>query len=80
MKGCRTSHKICVGLVCVYDVMTRMDEKLNQKGVEWQQVQENLNRCNQDIKRLSMDNSGAPHQPRAEEKTTGAEMEETGNG
>ncbi|XP_035848117.1 uncharacterized protein kif16bb isoform X1 [Sander lucioperca] len=57
-----------------------MDEKLNQKGVEWQQVQENLNRCNQDIKRLSMDNSGAPHQPRAEEKTTGAEMEETGNG
>ncbi|TDH01119.1 hypothetical protein EPR50_G00176740 [Perca flavescens] len=57
-----------------------MDEKLNQMEVEWQQVQENLNRCNQDIKRLSEDNSGAPHQQRAEEKTTGAEMEETGNG
>ncbi|KAA8583961.1 hypothetical protein FQN60_015169, partial [Etheostoma spectabile] len=47
-----------------------MNKKLNQKEVEWQQVQENLNRCNQDIKRLSKDNSGAPHH----------RTEETGNG
>ncbi|XP_042358779.1 uncharacterized protein kif16bb [Plectropomus leopardus] len=53
--------------------------KLNQQEVEWQQVQENLNRRNRDIKRLSKENSGTPHQHR-EEKTMGAEMEETGNG
>lgn len=71
-------HKICV---CMYDVMTRrMEEKLNQQEVEWQQVQESLNRRNRDIKRVSKENSGAPQQQRAEEKTTGAEMEETGNG
>ncbi|XP_049456450.1 uncharacterized protein kif16bb [Epinephelus fuscoguttatus] len=57
----------------------RMELKLNQQEVEWQQVQENLNRRNRDIKRLSKQNSGAPHQHREEEKTTGAEMEETGN-
>lgn len=65
----------------MYDVMTRrMEEKLNQQEVEWQQVQESLNRRNRDIKRVSKENSGAPQQQRAEEKTTGAEMEETGNG
>ncbi|KAL7383139.1 hypothetical protein ABVT39_005426 [Epinephelus coioides] len=57
----------------------RMELKLNQQEVEWQQVQENLNRRNRDIKRLSKQNSGASHQHREEEKTTGAEMEETGN-
>ncbi|KAJ4949636.1 hypothetical protein JOQ06_021145 [Pogonophryne albipinna] len=56
----------------------RMEEKLNQQEVEWQQVQENLNRHN--IKRLSKENSRAPHQSIAERKATGAEMEETGNG
>ncbi|XP_029304976.1 uncharacterized protein kif16bb isoform X2 [Cottoperca gobio] len=58
----------------------RIEKKLNQQEVEWQQVQENLNRRNQDIKRLSKENSRAPHQQRAEKKTTGAEKEETGNG
>lgn len=62
------------------DVMTRrMEEKLNQQEVEWQQVQDSLNRCNRDIKRLPKENSGAPHQNRAE-KTKGEEMEDTGNG
>jgi len=65
----------------MHDVITRrMEEKLNQQEVEWQQVQENLNRRNRDIKRLSKKNSRAPHQSRAERKATGAEMEETGNG
>ncbi|XP_059179887.1 uncharacterized protein kif16bb [Centropristis striata] len=58
----------------------RMEEKLNQQEVGWQQVQENLNRRNRDIKRRSKENSGAPHHQRAEEKTTGAEMEDTGSG
>ncbi|KAI4813296.1 hypothetical protein KUCAC02_024629, partial [Chaenocephalus aceratus] len=58
----------------------RMEEKLNQQEVEWQQVQENLNRRNRDIKRLSKENSRAPHQSIAERKATGLEMEETGNG
>ncbi|XP_039994875.1 uncharacterized protein kif16bb isoform X2 [Xiphias gladius] len=58
----------------------RMEEKLNQQEVAWQRVQESLNRRNQDIKRLPKENSGAPVQQRAEEKTKGAEMEETGNG
>ncbi|KAF3842271.1 hypothetical protein F7725_024222 [Dissostichus mawsoni] len=62
------------------DGALRMEEKLNQQEVEWQQVQENLNRRNRDIKRLSKENSRAPHQSRAERKATGAEMEETGNG
>ncbi|XP_074502637.1 uncharacterized protein kif16bb isoform X1 [Sebastes fasciatus] len=57
-----------------------MEEKLNQQEMELQQVQESLNSRSQDIKRLSKENSGAPHQRRAEEKTTGAEMEETGIG
>ncbi|KAM7385797.1 hypothetical protein PAMP_001853 [Pampus punctatissimus] len=57
----------------------RMEETLNPQEVEWQQVQDSLNRCNQDIKRLPKENSGAPHQTRAEE-TKGEEMEETGNG
>ncbi|KAM8738813.1 kinesin-like protein KIF16B isoform 2-T6 [Acanthopagrus schlegelii] len=54
----------------------KMEEKLNQQEVE-QQVQESQNRRNRDIKRLSEENCGAPHQPRAEEKTTGAEIKET---
>ncbi|XP_035519086.1 uncharacterized protein kif16bb isoform X2 [Morone saxatilis] len=58
----------------------KMEEKLNQQEVEWQQVQGSLNRRNRDIKRLSKESTGAPHQQRAEEKTTGAEMEEPGNG
>ncbi|XP_051283362.1 kinesin-like protein KIF1C isoform X1 [Dicentrarchus labrax] len=58
----------------------KMEEKLNQQEVEWQQVQGSLNRRNRDIKRLSKESSGAPYQPRAEEKTTGVEMEEPGNG
>ncbi|XP_023281565.1 uncharacterized protein LOC111669483 [Seriola lalandi dorsalis] len=58
----------------------RMEEKLNQQEVAWHQVQESLNRRNWDIKRLPEESSGAPHQQRAEEKTKGAEMEETGNG
>lgn len=63
----------------MYDVISRrMGKKLNQQEVEWQQVQESLNSRN--IKRLSKGNSGAPHQQSAEEKTTGAEMEETGSG
>ncbi|XP_034082555.1 uncharacterized protein LOC117552945 [Gymnodraco acuticeps] len=65
----------------MHDVITRrMEEKLNQQEVEWQQVQEKLNRRNRDIKRLSKENSRAPHQLIAERKATGAEMEETGNG
>lgn len=76
MKGCMTSHKIL--WVCMYDVMTRMEEKLNQREVEWQQVQVNLNRRDRDIKRLSKESSGAPHQE--DDKTTAAEREETGNG
>lgn len=63
--------------VYVYVAVTRkMEEKLNQQEVE-QQVQESQNRRNPDIKRLSEENSGAPHQPRADEKTTGAEIKET---
>ncbi|XP_045925981.1 uncharacterized protein kif16bb isoform X1 [Micropterus dolomieu] len=57
-----------------------MIKKLNQQEVDWQQVQESLNRRNRDIKRLSKENSGALHQQRAGEKTKGAEMEETGYG
>lgn len=84
-----TSHITCTACfiksvrVCVYmyGVMTRrMEEKLNQQEVDWQQVQGSLNRRNRDIKRLSKENGWAPHQQRAEEKTKGAEMEETGNG
>lgn len=70
---------LCVW-VCMYDVITRMIKKLNQQEVDWQQVQESLNRRNRDIKRLSKENSGALHQQRAGEKTKGAEMEETGYG
>lgn len=67
--------------VYMYDVMTRrVEKKLNQQEVEWQQVQGSLNRRNQHIKRLSKENSGTPHQPGGDEKTTGAEMEETSNG
>lgn len=63
--------------VYIYVAVTRkMEEKLNQQEVE-QQVQESQNRHNPDIKRLSEENSGAPHQPRADEKTTGAEIKET---
>lgn len=92
MKGCRTSYGIhmaylikSVKYVCVwvfmYDVTTRrLEDTLNQQEVSWQQVQESLNKCNQDIKRPPKENSGAPHQLRAGEKTNGAEMEETGNG
>ncbi|XP_044229586.1 uncharacterized protein kif16bb isoform X2 [Thunnus albacares] len=58
----------------------RMEEKLNQQEVEWQQVQDSLNRRNRDIKRLSKENSGAPHKHRADEKTKGDEIEVTGNG
>ncbi|XP_019121788.2 uncharacterized protein kif16bb isoform X2 [Larimichthys crocea] len=58
----------------------RVEKKLNQQEVEWQQVQGSLNRRNQHIKRLSKENSGTPHQPGGDEKTTGAEMEETSNG
>ncbi|XP_018522543.1 LOW QUALITY PROTEIN: uncharacterized protein kif16bb [Lates calcarifer] len=58
----------------------RLEDTLNQQEVSWQQVQESLNKCNQDIKRPPKENSGAPHQLRAGEKTNGAEMEETGNG
>ncbi|KAF0027320.1 hypothetical protein F2P81_020061 [Scophthalmus maximus] len=59
---------------------TRVEVKLDQQEVAWQQVQESLNRCNRNIKRLPEDNSGAPSQHRADEKTGVAEMEETGNG
>ncbi|XP_034537393.1 uncharacterized protein kif16bb isoform X2 [Notolabrus celidotus] len=55
-----------------------MEEKLNQQEVGWKQVQESLNRRTRDFKRLSKENSGAPHQQRAEQKTTGAEMEDPG--
>ncbi|KAG8000001.1 Kinesin-like protein KIF16B [Nibea albiflora] len=58
----------------------RVEKKLNQQEVEWQQVQGSLNRHNQHIKRLSKENSGTPHQAGGDEKTTGAEMEETSNG
>lgn len=63
------------------DVTSRkMEEKLNQQEVAWQQVQESLNRRNRDIKRLPKESSGTPHQQRTDEETKGAEMEETGNG
>ncbi|XP_044069186.1 uncharacterized protein kif16bb [Siniperca chuatsi] len=58
----------------------RMEGKLNQPEVEWQQVQESPNGPNWDIKRLSKENSEALHQQRAGEKTKGADMEETGYG
>ncbi|TNN74361.1 Kinesin-like protein KIF16B [Liparis tanakae] len=58
----------------------RMEEELDQQEVEQQQVQESMNKRNQDIKRLSKENSGAPHQRRAAEKTTLAGIEETGDG
>ncbi|XP_056291443.1 uncharacterized protein kif16bb isoform X3 [Pseudoliparis swirei] len=58
----------------------RMGEELDQQEVERQQVQESMNKRNQDIKRLSKGNSGAPHQQRAAEKTTLAGIEETGDG
>lgn len=58
----------------------RVEKKLSQQEVEWQQVQGSLNRRNQHIKRLSKENSGTPHQAGGDEKTTGAEMEETSDG
>ncbi|XP_041644703.1 uncharacterized protein kif16bb [Cheilinus undulatus] len=58
----------------------RVEEKLNQQEVEWKQVQESLNRRSRDFKRLSKESSGAPHQQRAEQKTTGAEIEDPGTG
>ncbi len=67
--------------VYMHDVVTsRMEEKLNQQEVEWQQIQGSLNRHNQDIKTLSKENNAAPNSQRAKEKTCGAEMEETGCG
>ncbi|XP_034408746.1 uncharacterized protein kif16bb [Cyclopterus lumpus] len=58
----------------------RTGEKLHQQEVGRQQVQESMNKRNRDIKRLSKEISGAPHQQRAGEKTTVAEIEETGDG
>ena len=58
----------------------RMEGKLNQQEVGWQQVQDSLNRRNRDIKRVSKENSGAPLQNTADEMTKGEEVEDTGNG
>lgn len=64
-----------------HNVMTRrMRAELNQQEVEWQQVEESMNKRDCDIKRLSKENGSALHRQSAGEETTGAQMEETGDG
>ncbi|XP_047198347.1 kinesin-like protein KIF16B [Hippoglossus stenolepis] len=58
----------------------KMEEELSQQEVAQQQVQESLNRRNQDMKRLPEESSRVPHQQRAEKRKKGARMEESGNG
>ncbi|XP_040035341.2 uncharacterized protein kif16bb [Gasterosteus aculeatus] len=58
----------------------RMRAELNQQEVERQQVEESMNKRDCDIKRLSKENGSALHRQSAGEETTGAQMEETGDG